>query len=613
MAMFIRETSKIDKKTNRKYLSYQLVEAFRTAKGPRQRILLTIGSEVILSAIERKELANRIEDLIQGVRSLYPSPQHIESLAQHFAKLLLQNHSQAIEEALEEEAEYHTVDLHSVRHTDVRSIGCEYIAHSAYCELGFDGLFRQLRLSEKQRLAAAATIIGRAVHPSSEHSLHNYLQSRSALDSLLKTSFAKLSLDSLYSISDNLFNSKKSIEKHLQNTEETLFNLSEAIILYDLTNTFFEGKCATHRKAKRGKSKEMRTDCPLLAVGVVIDSEGFPKHSEFFEGNVIESATLKKMIGQLDKSSSKPNPVIVLDSGIATKDNVEWLKSQGYSYIVMMKKKERPPLEKCSDVVIRKTENQLVMASLIHDKETDDCFLRCYSQERLMKEQDIKNHKLDSLENALIYLKEGLTKPRRIKTLAKVHEKIGRLREKYPRIAPCYNIEVRSSDGKIVEDITWSCNQMRLERSFSGTYTLRTNIKNLPADELWKIYMMLNEAESFFRCLKSEAGLRPNWHTREDRIDGHIFISILAYHLIATIRKKLRDHGIQDSWNTVRRKLANHSLVNTSMGTKEGTLYLKQVSDADEYQTSIYRALGLPSKPMKSEKTVILKDVVSKN
>lgn len=613
--MFIRETIKIDKKTNKKYRSYQLVESYRTPSGPRQKILLTTGADINLSPSERKELANRIEEIISGSISFLSYPDHIERLAQHFAQLLLQKNEQI--QLIEEDSpktDYHQVDINSIRHTSVRKIGCEHIALSAYQELAFDEVFNHLNFSSKKKLVAAAAIIGRAIYPFSERALHDHLQSRSGLDELLGISFAKLALDQLYSISDVLYQSKKRLEKHLREKEKTLFNLQETIILYDITNTYFEGACKNHPKGKRGKSKEMRSDCPLLAVGVVLDAEGFPKHSEIFEGNVNERATLEEMICRLNKSEMKTRPIIVLDSGIATKDNVDWLKSQDFSYIVMMKKKERPSADACKDIIIRDTGNQFISASLTYDKLTDDHILWCYSEQRLKKEQDIKQHKTNALEESLKYLKEGLTSNRRIKTIEKVHQKIGRLREKYTRLAQHYDIKVHpSDDGMNVQNITWNYDKAKVERSFSGTYTLRTNVKDLSAEKIWEIYVMLSEAESCFRCLKSEAGLRPNWHSREDRIDGHIFISLLAYHLIASIRKKLKEHNINDSWETIREKLSSHSLVTTILKTKEETIYLKQTNEPDEYQKAIYRALGLTYKPKKAEKLIVKnEDVVSK-
>jgi transposase len=616
--MFIRKTLKIDQKTRKSYISYQLVEAYRTASGPRQKILLTIGSDIDLDPGARKDLANRIEDILKGTPSLFPCSDNIESLAQHFVKLIRQKQAQPTENMNQhrEDHDFHSVDINNIRHNTVRTIGPSYIAFEAYKELKFDELFSDLRFTEKQKAIAAAAIIGRAVFPSSEHALHKWLQHTSGLDELLGTSFAKLSLDQLYFISDDLYQSKRKIEKHLREQEKTIFDLKEKIILYDITNTYFEGTTKGHSKAKRGKSKEMRYDAPLLSFGVVLDSDGFPKHSEIFPGNINERATLEEMIVRLNKKEIVHNPIIILDSGIATKDNIEWLKAQGYSYIVMMKHKDRPPKEACRDIVIRDKNNQFISATLKYDPKTDDHILWCYSQERLKKEHDIKQHKTNALESALIYLKDGLSCPRRIKTLEKVHQKIGRLREKYARLAQYYEIMVSPADNaKDAKDITWTYDEASVNKSFSGTYTLRTNLKDLSAESIWEIYVMLSEAESCYRCLKSEAGLRPNWHHLEHRIDGHMFLSLLSYHLIITIRKKLRDHGINDSWKTIREGLENHSIVATTLKTKEGsTIYLRQASEPNEYQKTIYRALGLGLKPIKTEKTIVVaEDVVSKN
>lgn len=616
--MFIRETTKIDKKTGKEYISYQLVEAYRSSSGPRQKILLTVGSDLKLTQSERKDLSNRIEEVVKGAKSLFSCPEHIESLAQHFANLLLHKKAlvQPIEEPNEDVTDFQCVDINSIRHTSVKSIGCEHVALSAYNQLDFNGLFARLNFSTKQTSYAAAAIIGRAIYPVSERALHNQLQFRSGLDELLGTSFARLSLDQLYFISDDLYRSKKVIEKHLHEKEKTLFNLQETIILYDISNTYFEGACKAHPKAKRGKSKEMRTDCPLLAIGVVLDSDGFPKHSEIFDGNVNERATLQEMITRLNRQDVTQRPIIVLDSGIATKDNIDWLKSENYAYIVMMKQKERPPMSACHDVVIRNEGNQYVSATLKYDNKTDDHILWCYSEQRFKKEQDIKQHKTNVLEKELLHLKEGLARPGRLKTIEQVHQKIGRFRDKYARLAQHYEIMVLPADDGInVQDITWTYNAAEVTRSFSGTYTLRTNVKDLTAEKIWEIYVMLSEAESCYRCLKSEAGLRPNWHHREDRIDGHIFLSLLAYHLIVTIRKRLKNEGINESWEVIRERLRSHALITTTLKTKEeGTIYLKQASEPDEYQRSIYKALGLAHKPVKAQKTKIEnKDVVSKS
>ena len=613
--MFIRETSKIDKKTGKKYTSYQLVEAIRTEHGPRQKILLTIGSNVILSPNERKDLANRIEDIIKGTNFLFLYSDNIESLAQHFAKhLLIQQSPGPLVSESQELPDFQNVDINAIRHTKVRTIGPEYVAFSMYQELGFDKVFSRLRLTEKQKQAAAATIIGRAIFPSSERKLHTRLLGVSDLSQFFNMERPCITLDELYQISDNILSSKKNLETHLREREKTLFNLQESIILYDITNTYFEGTCKAHPKATRGKSKEMRFDAPLLAFGVVLDSDGFPKHSEIFEGSINERATLQEMILKLNKTNSQ-KPIIVMDSGIATIDNIQWLKNEGYSYIVMMKKKDRPSAEDCNDFVIRDEGTQFISATLKYDPETEDHLLWCFSENRLKKEQDIQNHKKTGLDEALNKLKDGLSKKGRIRTLEKVHQKIGRLREKYARLAQHYDICVTpAEDGVLAKELRWTVNTEKVKKSFSGTYTLRTNVKDLSPKAIWEIYVMLSEAESCFRCLKSEAGFRPNWHRKQDRVDGHMFISLLAYHLIVSIRRKLKTAGIKDSWETIVELLSSHSIVYTSFKTKEGdTIYLKKACEADSNQCRIYQALGLPLRPVKTEKSIIRKDVVSKN
>lgn len=616
--MFIRKTLKTEPKTGKKYFSYQLVESYRSPSGPRQQILLTIGSEIDLDDSNRKLLANRIEEIINGSLSLFSYPENIENLAHHYAKLVLlkKNQVTVIPEPVEDvpDADYQNVDINSIRHQKIRSVGCEHLAKMAYQDLGFDTLFARLGLSKKHREYAAGAIIGKALHPSSERDLHHWLVSRSALDEVLGTSFAKLSLDQLYLILDNIFIHKKTIEKHLREHEKHLFNLQETVILYDITNTFFEGACKSHPKAKRGKSKEKRSDCPLVSLGVVLDSDGFPKHTEIFDGNVNERATLQEMILRLNLYNKVTSPIIVMDSGIATNDNIQWLKENNYHYIVMMKKKHRPTQEEASGVIVNDKNGQLVTATLVCDSKTKENMLWCYSKQRQLKERDIKRHQFDRLEKALTDLRDGLKAKGKIKALEKVQQKIGRLREKYSRLAQYYNIDVTPhADGINAENITWTYDSDKIDQSFSGTYTLRTNVSDLSPESIWKIYMMLSEAESCFRCLKSEAGLRPNFHRREDRIESHIFVSVLAYHLIATVRKKLKDQGIFDSWSTIRKNLESHAVVTTIAKTKDQkTIYLRTTSDPDEYQRKIYAAVGIGTKPIKTEKTIIYeKDVVS--
>jgi transposase len=632
--MFIRDTHKVDKKTGKKYTSYQLVEAFRTPKGPRQRILATINADLNLSLEERKLLANRIEEIVLGYsKSFFQPPEHVEVLAHHFAQLVLQNQSDQItpppppppegpvnnHENEPEETDYQPVDLNNVQHEIARSIGAEHVAYSAYRELGLPELFKELGFSKKQQQLAAGTIIGRAIAPASERATHHWLQNCSGLGELIGNSFATIHLSDLYKISDRIFEHKNKIENHLCEKEKDLFKLKESIILYDITNTYFEGSCKVHSKAKRGKSKEKRSDCPLISLGVVLDEDGFPKYSEIFEGNINERSTLKTMISRLDRGCGGNRrltlrPIIVMDAGIATKENIEWLKSEGYLYIVMMKQKYRPLIEEASEIIVRNEKKQYVSVSLTKDEASGDNLLYCYSEQRHHKEKDIKETKVAAFEAGLKHIRDGLFTPRRMKNADKIKDRIGRLKQSYRRVSQHYQIEVHvDSDGQTAKDITWTYNSIELERSFSGTYSLRTNVTDLTPENLWELYMMLNEAESCFRCLKSEAGLRPNFHQLEQRIDGHIFISLLAYHLIATIQKKLRQQAIIYSWETIRAKMRTQTLVTSILKHKNGDkIYIRAATAPEGFHQKIYGALNIPAKPCGYHKRKVKQeDVVS--
>ncbi len=606
--MFIRQTIKCDKRSGKKYSSYQLVESVRTENGPRQNILLTIGSDLELSPEERKLLANRIEEIISGVLVLFSCPEHIEGLAQHFAKKLTQKIDLAkVNNPLEDNFEHFVeVDINTIRHENVRTIGAEHIAYSIYQELNLDGLFCSLGFSKKQREAAAATIIGRAVFPASERGTHLWLLHRSGLDELMGKSFGTLSLDQLYRVSDEIVSHKSMIEKHLSHRERTLFHLQESIILYDITNTFFEGTCKGHSKAKRGKSKEKRSDSPLLALGMILDSDGFPKHSEIFEGNVNERATLQEMILRLNKQCFAAQPIIVMDSGIATQANVEWLKSQNLFYIVMMKKKFRPHPDEAQDVVIRDNEDHFVSGSLRSDDETGDNFLYCYSEQRKLKEQDIKVSQQKKLEDGLEKIRKAIKSKGGKKNLVLLQRKIGRLKQQHSRVCQHYDIVLTpSKDGIFATEISWTYDPEALNRSFNGTYSMRTNMKDLDPKQLWNIYMMLSEAEACFKCLKSDAGLRPNYHKEESRIDGHIFISILAYHLIACIQMKLKKHGLKYTWSFIREQMHSHVLVSTKLRTKDKRIiFTKSCSEPEKFHKEIYSGLGIGQKPIKMQKII---------
>ena len=274
--------------------------------------------------------------------------------------------------------------------------------------------------------------------PGSERSTHYWLQNLSALGELIDFDFSLVTLDRLYKASDHLLKHKEKIEAHLRKVEIEMFGLEERIILYDLTNTFFEGTGKYNPKAKYGRSKEKRSDCLLVTLGLVLDRQGFPKRSKIFEGNISEPGTLETMIKGLsdenDSQKSLLRPTIVMDAGIASEDNVKWLRGHNYRYIVVSRKRkvEIPPDIKMVPVKQdEKTKAILVQAGLVPNKETDEMELYCHSVDKEKKEESIKNKFQERFEAELLKADKALHLKNGTKRYDKVIDKVGRLNVDY--------------------------------------------------------------------------------------------------------------------------------------------------------------------------------------
>jgi len=316
---------------------------------------------------------------------------------------------------------------------------------------------------------------------------------------------------------------KDAIEGHLRQSEGRLFSLKETIILYDLTNTFFEGSGASNPKARYGKSKEKRSDCPLVTLGLVLDMNGFPKHSRIFAGNISEPTTLETMIRGLAVEDSLIKPTIVLDAGVATENNIQWLKDTHYPYIVISRKKKReiPPDLTMVAVMEDDTRNSVfVQAGLSKNHETGELELYCYSSDKEKKEEGIKTTAQQRFESELTKARNALYLRGSTKEYEKVLERVGRLKERYKAVSHLYGVTVEkdTETGK-AKEITWAGKKTP---KTSGTYCLRTDREDLTEQQIWDIYTMLTDIEDAFRSMKSELGLRPIYHQKESRCDGHI-------------------------------------------------------------------------------------------
>jgi transposase len=521
-------------------------------------------------------------------------------MAQRYAAQIIASRSTVTDK----DTQYESVDIDSVALVRPRCIGIEHLALQAVKQLTLDDKLKALGFNQHHVAAALGNIIGRMAAPASELATHGWLQATSGLGELIDYDFEGMSLDRLYQVSDQLWKHKEAIEAHLYQQERDLFGFNETITLYDLTNTFFEGEAKTNPQAQRGRSKEKRRDCPLVTLGLVLDGSGFPRKSQIFPGNASEPQTLKTMLQGL---SGQPGSTVILDAGIASEENIEYLIEQHYKYIVVSRQQKRD-FDENKATVIKDIPGQTVKVQRVIVEETGEVELYCHSELREKKEQAMQDSFAEKYELALGSLHNGLSKKGNTKKYTKVLERIGRLKEKYARAAQHYDVTVTADEAQLnALSIEWK----RVEKAHSqathpGVYCLRSNLTDWDGEALWRTYTMLTDLESVFRSLKSELGLRPIYHHKEERVNGHIFITLIAYHLVQTLRVQLKAQDCHDSWQTIRRKVENQQRITVTLQREEGkTIHLRKATKADPQQSTLYSLLGISAQPGGIKRTLI--------
>ena len=385
---------------------------------------------------------------------------------------------------------------------------------------------------------------------------------------------------------------------------QALFGFELTVTLYDLTNTYFEGTAKINPKAKHGRSKEKRSDCPLVTLALVLDGSGFVRRSEVFEGNAAEGKTLEQMLKDLDALAGA---LIVMDAGIATEVNLRWLREHGYHYLVVSRERARQ-FEAETAIPIETAAGHTVQIQRVDDPEQQEVRLYCHSEQREQKEQAIDQRFCTRFETGLQKIAEGLTKPRAEKRLAKLQERIGRLKEKSHGVSQHYTIElIPDAEGDKAIALHWTKQiQPGSRLSHPGVYCLRSNQTDWDSEQLWRTYIMLTDLEAVFRSLKSELGLRPVYHHKEERVDGHLFITVLAYQFVQIIRKHLQDHGIQGRWSSLREILSVQRRITASFRCANGrSLHVRKATRPETELAEIYQALNINPLPGAVQKTIV--------
>jgi len=595
--MFIRRTRTGTSPTGETYFTYRLVQSKREGAKVRQITLLNLGRNFDIGREYWSLLCSRIEGILSGQGDLFSGkcPVHVEEEAQRIAMQLLACRP-ASELTEKTGADIQSVDLNSLEMTRPRTVGVEHAALWAMEQVRFSQLLEEAGFNGPQRAAAIGLIAGRMAEPGSELSTHNWLCHRSGLGELIDADFETMSLMQLYRASDLLMRRRDLLESRLFSRLHDLFGLSCTVTLYDLTNTYFEGEAAGNPKAKRGHSKEKRSDAPLLTLGLVLDGSGFVKRSEIFSGNAGEAGTLPGMLKGL---GAPRGALVVMDRGIASEDNIAWLAGQGYRYIVVSRERRRQ-FDPQEAIRIETASKEEIHIQKVLSGDGKEVRLYCYSEARAKKEEGITQRFTERFEAGLKKISEGLSKPRTTKDITKIRERIGRLKAKSRGVGRHYHIEIiPDTSGKKAVEIHWEKHPSDgTMLTHPGVYSLRSNETSWDEERLWRTYIMLTDLEAVFRSLKSDLGLRPIYHHKEIRSDGHLFITVLAYQFVQIIRRHLQAGNITDSWRTLRKTLGNQSRVTVTFRREDGrALNVRKATRPEPEQQRIYEALGIHMNP----------------
>ncbi len=606
--MYIRKTIKSQK--GKTYTNYLLVESVHTPQGPRQRIICSLGSLAPAPRQAWLDLAHRLEASLQGQNSFPPADPQIETLAEQVRRGR-KAHGQPTPAGRETPAQI-VIDPEYVTVEEAREAGPAHVGHQMWQQLGLSEILSGVGLSDRACQLSQAMTLNRLIFPLSEHAMADWM-GRTALDDILGATLSPLSDQALYRNLDRLHPCRERIETELAEREKTLFNLDDTLYLYDLTSTYFEGEAANNPQAKRGYSRDKRPDSKQVLVGLVLDRDGFPKAHEIFEGNRQDRTTVGEMLDSLQKRTGpKPGSTVVVDRGMAYEEDLAAIRGRGYHYLVAGRQPERMAWlgefegEDAWEEILRtpspgNPDQEKSRVWIKRQQRGEEVYILCLSEGRQAKDRAIRETHEGRLKKDLERLQARIGKGQ-LREEKKIHQAIGRLKERYPRVARYYRMDYDAAQ----QTLRWQEDSEKKARAgkLDGGYVLKTDRQDLRAEEIWRTYILLTRVEAAFRAMKSPLMERPLFHHLEKRTQTHIFLCVLAYHLLVAIEKRFLDRGMHTSWWTLRQQLSTHQVITVVLPTSDGKiLKIRRGTTPEPTHREIYATLRIPAEVMKPIKT----------
>jgi transposase len=604
--MYIRKSTRTYK--GKTYTNHLLVESVQTAKGPRQRTICSLGSLEPAPAEDWLGLAHKLHAALEGQESLSGSSTEIRE----WVKKARHKKKSTVRSDEDQSPSTVTIEPDKVQVEQAREAGPVHVGHQLWRQLGINQILQEAGLSSRACRLTEVMTLNRLICPSSEHAMPDWIR-RTALGDILQEDFSELEDEALYRNLDRLHPNRERIERELAEKEKTIFNLNDTVYLYDLTSTYFEGQARANPQAKRGYSRDKRPDCKQVVVGLVLDRDGFPKAHEIFDGNRQDRTTVKEMLDSLEKRTGrKPGSTVVVDRGMAYEENLKQIRDHGYHYLVAGRQSERNvwlaefEQEEGWEEVIRTPSprnpfQKKTRVEIKRQQKGDIVYLLCRGEGREEKDRAIREKQEAKLIADLHRFQQRVAQGR-LKKESKIQRAIGRLLERYPRVARYYEI----SYDAIQKNVSWNelADRKATAQKLDGSYVLKTDRQDLTADEIWRTYILLTRVEGAFRDIKSPLMERPIFHHLQNRTQTHIFLCVLAYHLLAAIEHRFLQAGAHTSWGTIRDQLRTHQVITIVLPEDDHgrVLTIRKATIPEPEHRQIYATLCIPAEVMQPVK-----------
>lgn len=563
--MFLRRNCRI--KNGSSYDYWTLVESIRTSKGPRQRVVATIGK---LPGLNKKEMIGweRIRSILNGSHILKGS----------------------FFEKEEEIPKWANVEVNGVSVERIRQFGDIYLGLILWKKLKLDEIFERLQEKGKEDvewdIMFCITALARFCNPSSDLAISESWYEKTALEDFTGAAVEKVNESRLYRTLDRIVEHKDEVCKNLQERYRDWFGTDFEFLIYDITSTYFEGQGKKNPQARRGYSRDHRPDCVQVCIGLVVTMEGLPIGYEVFDGNRRDVTTLEDMMELMEDKYGKANRVWVFDRGIVSEENIEHLNERGAGYIVgtsrsMLKNFEAELTKKGWEEVEPEVEVKVAR----HPAYKDELFILCRSKARENKDRAVVERQIKKLELEFKKIQKAIRNGK-LKDDSKIERRIGRWMGRYATAEKMFDVSIkRDSTGKPVDLIIIYKEETKqwAEKAY-GSYLLRTNINEEEPKKLWKIYMQLNQAESAFKMSKTDIGIRPIYHHTENRTQAHIFVCFLGLVMLKCLELWMASAGLGRSPNKLLKEIKEVRSMDVILPVKNrSSIRLRVVAKPDDH------------------------------